>query len=263
MSADHRAVTPSVSIEEVSKAWEGTAAGSLALDNVSLVLDDDEFLSIVGPSGCGKTTLLNMVAGIVKPTSGRVLVRDHARGDIGYVTQKDSLLMWRTLLGNVELGLELRGVPRAERQRRAKELIDLVGLRGFEERFPDQLSGGMRQRASLIRTLLYDPKLLLLDEPFGSLDALTRVALQAELIKLWERTHLPTILVTHDISEAICVSDRVVLMTARPGRVGGEYRVTLPRPRRSPIELWKTEEFRKTFDVVWEDLRVEIERASA
>ncbi len=256
-------MTVSVSVEGVSKSFEAGAGGTVALDNVNLVLQDDEFLSIVGPSGCGKTTLLNMVAGIARPSHGRVVVRDRRLGDIGYVTQKDSLLAWRTLLGNVELGLELRGVARAERRRKAQDLIDVVGLRGFEERFPDQLSGGMRQRASLIRTLLYEPKLLLLDEPFGSLDALTRVALQAELIKLWERTHVPTILVTHDISEAICVSDRILLMSARPGRVSGEYRVGLPRPRTSPIELWKSEEFRKTFDVVWDDLRVEIERASA
>ncbi len=243
-----------LSVESVSKTFKTRGNSILAVSNVDLVLHAGEFLSIVGPSGCGKSTLLNMMAGIEEVTSGKIVIANSAPGSLGYVTQRDSLLPWRSLLSNVELGLELRGTPVPERRERVREWLRLVGLEGFEEHFPDQLSGGMRQRASLVRTLAYGPKLLLLDEPFGALDAQTRVSLQTELLALWARAAVPAILVTHDIGEAICLSDRIILMSPRPGQIAGEYLVPLPRPRPSPIELWKTDEFRQLSDRLWADL---------
>ena len=243
-----------LSVEAVSKTFKSRGNTVHAVSNVDLRLHAGEFLSIVGPSGCGKSTLLNMMAGIEETTSGRIVIADSSPGSLGYVTQRDSLLPWRSLLSNVELGLELRGIAAPERHERVREWLRLVGLEGFEDHFPDQLSGGMRQRASLVRTLAYGPKLLLLDEPFGALDAQTRVSLQTELMALWGRAAVPAILVTHDIGEAICLSDRIILMSPRPGQIAGEYLVPLPRPRPSPIELWKTDEFRRLSDRLWGDL---------
>jgi NitT/TauT family transport system ATP-binding protein len=256
-----------VSFEHVYKAFVGRGRGSepvLALQDVSFDVRPGEFVSLVGPSGCGKSTCLNLVAGLATPSEGNV-THDGApvRGvntAVGYITQDDNLLPWRSLRGNVELGLELRGVPRRERRDRAQEFIDLVGLRGFEEHYPHELSGGMRKRAGIIRTLVHDSDVVLMDEPFGPLDAQTRVILQAELIKLWQRLTPTVLFVTHDLVEAIALSDRILVFTSNPGTIKRDYAVDLPRPR-DPFRIHETPGFARLHEALWEDIRSEIASA--
>ena len=247
-------------IEGVSKRF-----GSLGVvDNVSFDVRDGEFVAIVGPSGCGKSTCLNLLAGLDEASSGEV--RHHGRPvtgvntELGYITQDDNLLPWRTLLANVELGLEFRGVAKSERQERARRFIELVGLSGFEGHYPHELSGGMRKRAGIVRTLVHDTDVVLMDEPFGPLDAQTRVILQAELLKLWERSHPTVLFVTHDLVEAIALSDRILVFTSSPGTIKREYRVELPRPR-DVFHIHETPGFAELYDALWNDIRTEIERA--
>jgi ABC-type nitrate/sulfonate/bicarbonate transport system ATPase subunit len=208
-----------------------------ALERVSLRIEEGEFVALVGPSGSGKTTLLSILAGLQRPTDGTVLFCGDARarrlGRIGYMPQRDLLLPWRSALGNAVAGLQAQGVPRAERLRRARELFAEFGLRGFESAYPSQLSGGMRQRVAFARTVLAAPDLMLLDEPFGALDALTRAGLQRWLADLWGKLGKTCLLVTHDIDEALLLADRIYVFTARPGRVRLERRVPLARPRRA------------------------------
>ena len=236
----------------------------LALEDVSFTAQAGEFVSLVGPSGCGKSTCLNLLAGLDDPSSGTV---EHhgkpVRGvntDLGYITQDDNLLPWRTLLSNVELGLEFKGVPRDERQRRAHDFIDLVGLGGFEKHYPHELSGGMRKRAGIIRTLVYESDVVLMDEPFGPLDAQTRVILQSELLKLWDRSRPTVLFVTHDLVEAIALSDRILVFTSGPGTIKREYKVELPRPR-DVFHIHETPGFSDLYDALWDDIRSEIERS--
>jgi NitT/TauT family transport system ATP-binding protein len=245
-------------------AQGGGARPLLALEDVSFAASPGEFVSLVGPSGCGKSTCLNLLAGLTDPSAG--LVEHHGavvagvNTKVGYITQDDNLLPWRSLLTNVELGLEFRGVPRDERRRRALEFIELVGLGGFENHYPHELSGGMRKRAGIIRTLIYDTDVVLMDEPFGPLDAQTRVILQAELLKLWERTRPTVLFVTHDLVEAIALSDRILVFTSRPGTIKRDYRVDLPRPR-DVFHIHETRGFSDLYDALWSDIRVEIQRA--
>ncbi|MBF6591496.1 MAG: ABC transporter ATP-binding protein [Ktedonobacterales bacterium] len=207
-----------------------------ALADVSLAVASGEFVALVGPSGCGKTTLLSILAGLQRPSVGTVLLRGdaHARrlGRVGYMPQRDLLLPWRTALGNAVAGLQAQRVPRAERLRRARALFRTFGLSEFEGAYPPQLSGGMRQRVAFARTVLAAPDLLLLDEPFGALDALTRAGLQRWLAEIWGRLGTTCLLVTHDIDEALVLADRVYVLTARPGRIQLERHVPLERPRR-------------------------------
>jgi NitT/TauT family transport system ATP-binding protein len=213
----------------------GARNARLALDNINLSIAPGEFCTIVGPSGCGKSTILNLLAGLVAPTEGDVLWHgrpvDGVNTSVGYVTQDDNLLPWRTLQQNVELALEFRRVAAAERRQRARELIHRVGLASYENHYPAELSGGMRKRASIIRTLSYDADMILMDEPFGPLDAQTRVILQNDLLSLWETSRPAVLFVTHDLVEAIALSDRIVIMSASPGHIKGAYRVDIPRPR--------------------------------
>jgi NitT/TauT family transport system ATP-binding protein len=235
-----------------------------AISNANLLVYDREFVSIVGPSGCGKTTLLNMVAGLVKPSHGRVAINGkqvsgiHSKG-VGYMFARDVLLPWRTVFKNVMLGLEFENKKlenKKETHERARAFINAVGLEGFESHYPDQLSHGMRQRTALARTLIRDPRLLLMDEPFGALDAQTRILMQNEFLRLWE-THQSTVLfVTHDLVEALALSDRVVVFSHAPGRIKSEYTVALPRPRRVD-ELQSNAEFQTLYSRVWQDLKVE------
>lgn len=214
--------------------------GSLvqALGQVSLTVRGGEFLSLVGPSGCGKTTLLDIIAGLQRPSQGQVRRNgqplDGHFGWAGYLSQTDTLLPWRTVLANAEIGLEIRGLPRAARRQAVAGLIARVGLQGFEQKYPSELSGGMKKRLGLIRLLAYDPEVLLLDEPFGALDAQTRETLQQDLLTLWQDLHKTVVFVTHDLVEAINLSDRIVLMTPRPGAIAQVYQVDLPRPRSAP-----------------------------
>ncbi len=210
-----------------------------ALDRIDLTVTAGEFVSIVGPSGCGKSTLLNIVAGLEQPTKGAVLLDGQSvanrLGRTAYMHQKDLLLPWRTVLDNAALGLEVAGVARREARQRALELIDRFGLRGFEESYPSLLSGGMRQRAAFLRTVLTEQPLMLLDEPFGALDALTRADMQEWLMSLWEELGRTIVFITHDVEEAVLLSDRVLVMSPRPGRILIDQAIDLPRPRRYQV----------------------------
>jgi ABC-type nitrate/sulfonate/bicarbonate transport system ATPase subunit len=206
-----------------------------ALDDVSLTLGHGEFVTIVGPSGAGKTTLLKILAGLITPSAGHVLLGDAAPGAllgrVGYMPQADLLMPWRTTLDNLIVGLELAGTPRAAARAQAREQLDRFGLAGFEHYYPRALSGGMRQRAALLRTFLAGRDVLLLDEPFGALDALTREAMREWLLDVWEADRKTILLVTHDVEEAIFLSDRVHVMSARPGHIVTTLEVPFPRPR--------------------------------
>jgi len=238
----------------------------LALDSVDLNIGEGEFVTIVGPSGCGKSTLLNLIVGLLRSTVGRIVFRgnliDGICTQIGYVTQKDNLFPWRTLVANVEIALEIRGIDKSARRRRAEELIERVGLRGFEDHYPHELSGGMRQRANIIRTLIYDPELILMDEPFGPLDAQTRIVLQDQLLKLWSASRKTIVFITHDLIEAITLADRVVLMSSRPGRIKSIEQVKIPRPR-DVFQIHESPEFRSAYERLWRELRPEVNLAEA
>jgi NitT/TauT family transport system ATP-binding protein len=220
-----RAAT-AVRIDRVSKRY---ATGVLALDEVDLTVDVGEFVCLVGASGCGKSTLLNLIAGLDRPTTGEVTVPG---GRPTLLFQEAALLPWLTAAGNVELALRLRGVGKGERRARAGELLDLVHLRGMGERRPHELSGGMRQRVALARALAQEPDILLMDEPFGALDAMTRDLLHDELERIWSETGKTIVFVTHNVREAARLGDRIVLLTSRPGRVAVEFPVGIERPRR-------------------------------
>ena len=256
---------PILSLRDVSRDFVTRGRVVQATAGVRLDVGAGEFLTIVGPSGCGKSTLLNIVSGLLPPSSGAVLYKGApVRGvnpEIGYVTQADNLYPWRTLQENVEFPLEVRGVPRVERRRRAAAFIERVGLGGFEDLYPYELSGGMRQRANIIRTLVYDPEVILMDEPLGPLDAQTRLILQDQLLGLWDATRKTIIFITHDLAEAVALADRVVVLTARPGRVKRICPVPLKRPR-DLFHLHDDERFRVTYDTLWDDLAEEVVKAA-
>ena len=224
-----------VSLRAVSKEFQARADRVLAVDGVDLAIAHNEFAAILGPSGCGKSTVLNMVAGFERPTRGRVLVDEQpvdAPGpQRGVVFQEAALFPWYTVLDNVTFGPRTRGVPPGAYRPKVEGLLDLVGLRGFERHYPAELSGGMKQRVGLARVLVMEPALLLMDEPFGSLDAQTRSVMQELLLSVWERHQQTVLFVTHDIEEALLLADTVVVMTARPGRIKTRIPVDLPRPR--------------------------------
>ena len=210
-----------------------------AVRDVHLSVSEGEFLALLGPSGCGKSTLLNALAGLIQPNSGEIVIRGtetHQRlGQLAYMPQRDALLPWRTILENAILGLEVAGVDRREARERASALLPRFGLDGFGDHYPSALSGGMRQRAAFLRTVLSDQPIMLLDEPFGALDALTRRTMQEWLLDLWNELNRTIIMVTHDVEEALLLADRVAVMTARPGRVKLVERVRMPRPRHSEM----------------------------
>src|ERR1700744_1758396 len=248
-------------LDNVSKRFVTQDRVVTAVEDLTLDIDEGEFVTVVGPSGCGKSTILNMVSGVLPATEGQITIDGNAllgvTRDIGYVTQAPNLMAWRTLIDNVSFPLEISGVKRAERHAKARELIELVGLSGFEDAYPDELSGGMRQRANIIRTMIYEPKVILMDEPFGPLDAQTRVVLQDLLLNLWERTRITIVFITHDLHEAIGLGDRVVLLSARPGRVAGIEAVPLPRPR-DVFKMHDNPGFRKLYDRVWLELERQV-----
>ncbi len=237
----------------------------LALDTVSLRVERGEFIAIVGPSGCGKSTLLLLVNGLLHPTSGRILLNGRpvtAPGpDRALVFQEFALLPWRTVLQNVELGLEVTGRSPAERRAVARENLRLVGLSAFERHYPHQLSGGMRQRVGIARALSVGPEVLLMDEPFGALDAQTRQIMGAELLRIWERDRKTILFVTHDIDEAIYLADRVVVMSASPGRVLEILPIALPRPR--DFELRNSPTFVEYRRRIWDRLEEEVRKSLA
>jgi NitT/TauT family transport system ATP-binding protein len=225
-----------IRIKGVTKRYQESAKNSLlALEEINLDLPTNSFVSLLGPSGCGKSTLLKLIAGIESPTTGTVYCRDKAvdgiNTGIGYVPQGRGLFPWMTLQDNIEFPLKIANVAAPERRRRALEWIERVKLGGFEQKFPRQLSGGMEKRGSLARALIADKPILLMDEPFGPLDAHTRLGLQYQLTQLWEQVKNTVVFVTHDVIEAIALSDLVVVMSARPGRIVEVVEVALPRPR--------------------------------
>ncbi len=228
---------PVLQIEGLCKAYEDDFTGRIvrAVDRLSFSVDESEFVSILGPSGCGKTTVLNIIAGFLPPTSGTVLLNgrpiDGPGPDRGVVFQSFALFPWRTVLQNVTFGLKMRGVPRSQREATAREYLKLVGLDGFEDRYPHELSGGMRQRVGVARVLANEPAVMLMDEPFASVDAQTRMSLQQDLTEIWERRRPTVFFVTHDVEEAVFLSNRIIVLTPRPGRVRENIAVDIPRPR--------------------------------
>lgn len=256
-----------ISFAGVSRVFGGERGSVTALADVNLDIVEGEFVTMVGPSGCGKSTALNLIVGLQNPTDGEIRYRGTpTKGinrEIGYVTQSDNLFPWRSVLENVAFGLEMRGIGSpAERRELAMGLIERVGLGGFENHYRHELSGGMRQRVNIIRTLAYDPQVILLDEPFGPLDAQTRLQLQDQLLTLWsERAGITVVFITHDLTEAIALGDRVVVMSARPGKVREIVPVDLPRPR-DIYTVHTDPDFRKIYDHVWEHLADEMRKQS-
>jgi len=230
---------PLLSAQDLAVWFPNGNGGLHAIDHVSFDVPAKEFVCIVGPSGSGKTTLLRLLAGLLRPTRGEVLLEGQSlrrpRRGTGFVFQQANLMPWRTVAQNIELPLELEGEPPEATRRRAAELLSLVGLEGFASSYPRDLSGGMAQRVAIARALVHDPDLLLLDEPFGSLDALTRERMNAELLRIWSLHQRTVVMVTHSISEAVLLSDRILVFTPRPGRVRAEFAVPLERPRRSTL----------------------------
>lgn len=207
----------------------------ISLENVSVDINQNEFVSLVGPSGCGKSTLLKIIGGLLSPTSGNVEIEGTAvKGpvdNIGFVFQSATLFPWRTVEDNILLPIDVKHLSRSEYSQRAKDLISFAGLAGFENKFPFELSGGMQQRVSIVRALIHDPKIILMDEPFGALDAITREQMGLELLRIWQAQRITTLFVTHDIAEAIFLSDRVFTMSPRPGKIIRSIDIQLPRPR--------------------------------
>jgi NitT/TauT family transport system ATP-binding protein len=233
----------------------------MALEDISLAVRKQEFLALLGPSGCGKSTLLYLIGGFLPVGHGSIRVEGKAVSrpgpDRGIVFQHFALFPWKSVRANVLYGLERMGLPREQREKRAQEFINLVGLTGFEDSYPSQLSGGMKQRAAIARTLAFDPKILLMDEPFGALDAQTRHLMQSELLGIWQRARKTVIFVTHDVQEAVYLSDRVAVMSARPGRI--KTIVDLKLDKKNP-ELLKTKAFAEKVDEIWNLVREEAMR---
>jgi NitT/TauT family transport system ATP-binding protein len=247
-------------IVNVTKRFGGEN-GIVAVNNMSFEARPGEFISVIGPSGCGKTTLFNIIGGFIKDYQGQVLLDGSTkvtRRSIGSVFQEESIFPWRTALQNVAFPLEAAGVPKEERLERARHFIKLVGLEGFEDNYPSQLSGGMRQRTAIARTLAFDPKILLMDEPFASLDEQTRLLLGDKVLQIQQELKQTTLLITHNITEAVQLSDRVIVMSYRPGTLKRIVTIDLPRPRTS--EIVSSQRFGELVGLIWNDLREEASR---
>ena len=249
--------------DHVTKEFPGARGrGLLAVRDVCLDVAESEFLCLLGASGCGKTTLLNIFAGFIQPSAGRVLLQGKPITGIeprcGMVFQSYALFPWKTVRGNVEFGLKMKGVPPAERRQIADRFIDMVKLRGFEDRYPTELSGGMQQRVTLARILAADPEVLLMDEPFAALDAMTRQVMQEELLRIHEQSRKTTVFITHNIDEALILADRIVVLSARPGRVKAIVENDLPRPRHVAIQL--TPQYSAFKAKVWQYVEEEVQK---
>lgn len=236
-----------IGVRGLKKVFPSPRGDVHALVDVSFDVAEGEFVSLIGPSGCGKSTLLMAISGLVRPTEGSIIIDGHEvqrpYTDLGFVFQQDLLMDWRSVLKNVTIQTEIRGFDRHISSQRALELLATLGLEGFENKYPHELSGGMRQRVAIGRALAHDPALLLMDEPFGALDAMTREEMNVELLRVWDEQHKTVLFVTHSISEAIFLSDRVIVLSARPGRLVDDLRIALPRPRR--LDMKETPEFGK------------------
>lgn len=232
-----------------------------ALDDVTFSVSQNEFVCIIGPSGCGKTTLLKLIAGLLQPSQGNIVFPQEStvlRHRTAMVFQNQGLFPWMSVLENVAFGLEMRGISQSERNKRASEFVNRVGLGEFLHSFPHQLSGGMRQRVAILRAFLSDPQILLMDEPFGALDAQTRILMQQELLNTWRDTPKTVVYVTHDIEEAILLGDRIIVMSGRPGTIKADIPVMLPRPRN--LDIRTNPEFEHLHHRVWDLIEVEVRR---
>jgi NitT/TauT family transport system ATP-binding protein len=251
-----------IDFDNVTKAFvRADGARTIALRDMSFRIGDREFVSLIGPSGCGKSTTLKLISGLDAPTGGRILIDGEIVGEptrkVGFMLQKDLLLPWRTVLENVVIGLELRQIGRAERFERGRALIAKYGLGGFERAYPRHLSGGMRQRVALMRTLAANPDILLLDEPLSALDFQTKLKMEEELLRILDDERKTVLLITHDIGEAVSVSDRILVCSARPGRIKTE--IELPfKAGHSPAEARQKPEFTEYFNLVWRELEADV-----
>jgi len=260
--AAEKPMEPILAVDNVLKRFETPDGVLVAVDRVSLTVTPGEFLAVIGPSGCGKSTLFNMVGGLLGGYEGRISVAgETVKGPhpaIGMIFQEESTFPWRTVIDNVAFPLEIAGMAKAERLERARHFVALVGLEGFERRYPAELSGGMRQRVSLARTLASEPKILLMDEPFAALDEQTRLLLGDKVLQIQQELKQTTLLITHNITEAVQLADRILVMTYRPGRVKRMVDIKLPRPRTS--EIVGSDEFGHYVAQIWNDLREEASR---
>lgn len=256
---DFTTTQPTLRISRVSKHFDTAKGRVTAVDDVSLDIRQGEFISVIGPSGCGKSTLMNMVGGLLTEYDGEILLDGKrvlgCQPQIGMVFQEESTFPWRTAIENVAFPLEASGMSREKRVARARELLHLVGLDGFENHYPSELSGGMRQRIAIARTLAFEPRILLMDEPFAALDEQTRLLLGDKVVQIQSELKQTTMLITHNISEAVQLSDRVLIMTFRPGRIKRVVEIDLPRPRSS--DMMGTEKFGRYVAEIWADLREE------
>lgn len=255
-----------IEIQEVSLRYFTQESETLAIDRISLTVEPGEFVSIIGQSGCGKSTLLSIVSGILPASSGQVLVGGRPvlkpTPRIGYMLQQDYLFEWRTILDNAMLGAEIQGLDRAYARERAEQLLDKCGMGNFLHHYPRELSGGMRQRVALARTLVTNPDVVLLDEPFSALDSQTRLALADEVVSILRAEGTSAILVTHDLGEAITMTDRVIVLSRRPGRIKSEYRMTFadyPDTRPAPFQARSLPEYNTYFTTLWKELDVHVE----
>jgi NitT/TauT family transport system ATP-binding protein len=265
MSAAARA---RIGVHDLGKTYGLHGREVHAVDSVSFDIFEGEFVALIGPSGCGKSTILNMLAGLLPISAGEIaidsdrVVAGHPNRQVGYVFQRDTVFPWRTVGQNIGYGLELAGVPRAEREQRVARMIEGAGLEGFGDAFPLALSGGMRQRVALMRTLITQPEILLMDEPFGALDTHTKLEMHKILLEIWEREQQTVLFVTHDLGEALTLSDRIVVLSARPGRVKEIFEVTLPRPR-DAVSLRESPDFAAAFSRIWHSLGEEFRKGHA
>lgn len=270
-SAIEKAPSPStafkISLEGAGKTFIMRNQSIEALQPTDLQIEKEEFVALVGPSGCGKSTILNMVAGLIRPTIGQVLYGGapvtEVNRRVGYITQKDTLMPWRTTAKNIQLPLELksRAVPQSERADKVAQMINLVGLKGFENHFPSELSGGMRRRAAIARTLIYQPETLLLDEPFGALDAQLKLIMVDQLQRLTQLQKMTVLFVTHDLGEAIALADRVVILSARPGRIRAVRHVPIPKPR-DVFQIRFSDAFARFHEELWDELKDEVAKGT-
>jgi NitT/TauT family transport system ATP-binding protein len=253
---------PLLVVDDIVKRFETPEGGVVAVDHVSFDVKQGEFLAVIGPSGCGKSTLFNIIGGLLDGYQGRIMVGgDTVAGphpSIGMVFQEESTFPWRTVIDNVAFPLEVAGMAKAERYERARHFVSLVGLEGFERRYPAELSGGMRQRVSMARTLASEPKIMLMDEPFGALDEQTRLLLGDKVLQIQQELNQTMLLITHNITEAVQLADRVLVMTYRPGRLKRFVEIDLPRPRSS--EIVGSDAFGHYVGQIWNDLREEANR---
>jgi NitT/TauT family transport system ATP-binding protein len=257
-----------ITVETLDKVY-GTGPGAVtAVDNVSFDVRQGEFVALLGPSGCGKSTILNMVAGLLTKSGGKIRIDgdpvEHGQINrkVGYVFQRDTVFPWRTVERNIGYGLEIAGVAKDQRAAKVTDAINKAGLTGFEKSFPRMLSGGMRQRVALMRTLIMEPEILLMDEPFGALDTHTKLEMHKTLLEIWERERQTVLFVTHDLGEALTLASRIILLSARPGRLKEDFEVPFPRPR-DPVALRETDEFGRLYSHIWQSLGQEFRRTKA